>query len=48
MKNPQTTIALTFLTNIISGIDGVCHTYTGRSPIIFEALRPTLYSTWNV
>ena len=26
MKNPQTTIALTFLTHIISGIDGV-HVY---------------------
>ena len=24
IKNPQTTIALTFLTHIISGIDGVC------------------------
>ena len=24
IKNPQTTIALTFLTHIVSGIDGVC------------------------
>ena len=24
IKNPQTKIALTFLTHIISGIDGVC------------------------
>ena len=25
IKNPQTTIALTFLTHIISAIGGVCH-----------------------
>ena len=25
IKNPQSTIALTFLTHIISGIDGVCN-----------------------
>ena len=27
-KNPQTTIALTFMTHIISGIDGVYHYYS--------------------
>ena len=43
IKNPQTTIALTFLTHIISGIGGVLHAGVTEKQTISYILHGTFY-----
>ena len=45
IKNPQTTIALTFLTHIISGIDGVCNIITY---LLYSGIKGVDFSKFQI